>query len=109
MVIKIKEVDGNRKFLMGRKLANENRLRLDLDNLDKSSERVRIIISDDFKSLNSSYFLGLFGESIRTLGKEKFIEKYKFECKETFKKSIKKYITLLENKKGDDKNGKWNK
>jgi hypothetical protein len=30
--------------------------------------------------MNTSFFLGLFGGSVRALGKEKFIEKYHFDC-----------------------------
>jgi hypothetical protein len=52
-----------------------------LDQFDKDGEEVTVKIPEDSFSVNSSFFLGMFGPSIRLLKEEKFRERYKFEGK----------------------------
>lgn len=40
----------------------------------------KVLIPDYLWSMNSSFFIGLFGPSIKTLGEKRFREKYVFEC-----------------------------
>ncbi len=68
------------KVLSGRSLGAKDRIKFSLDKLDVSPVQVYIKIPYEMYSVNSSYFLALFGKSIRTLGKDGFLSKYKFEC-----------------------------
>jgi hypothetical protein len=67
------------RVLSGRDRGNECRKRFEVDRLDKSPETVDVIIPDRIYSLNTSFFLGLFGESVRKLTKAGFLQKYHFE------------------------------
>jgi hypothetical protein len=51
-----------------------------LDQVDEAPELATVKIPLEVISLNSSFFLGMFGQSIQKLGREKFLEKYNFEC-----------------------------
>lgn len=51
-----------------------------LDELDQQEVAVTVKIPNDTFSINSSFFLGMFGLSIRHLGEEGFKQKYKFEA-----------------------------
>lgn len=62
----------------GRDLGLEVREKLELESFDENSEVCKIVIPDTLENINPSYFLGLFGKSIRTLSEIKFREKYKF-------------------------------
>jgi hypothetical protein len=64
--------------LSGRPKGQELRSRLKLKNEDESPAEVAVIIPDSILTLNSSFFLGLFGESVRKLGEQRFKSKYKF-------------------------------
>lgn len=76
------------KVLSGADLGIEVRKNLRLDRSDKQSGVTTFWIPDDVYSLNSSFFSGLFQKSIRTLGVDKFREKYKFECSPTIRENI---------------------
>lgn len=88
MDVKLKFKNPNSKVLSGRKEGKEFRDKIDLDNIDKNSDVVNVIFPDDIISLNSSFFLGLFGPSVRYLGKEKFEQKYTFTCPDFIINSI---------------------
>jgi len=50
-----------------------------LNMLDDSSNSVEVILPDTLYTLTSSFFLGLFGESVRKCGSvSEFEQKYKF-------------------------------
>ncbi|MBP3597555.1 MAG: hypothetical protein J6J60_09240 [Clostridia bacterium] len=78
--IDLKEYIENKKVLSGREKGKNLRLRLKIDEEDNKEETVEINIPKEVFAFNSSYFLGLFGESVRKFGKDKFLEKYKFIC-----------------------------
>lgn len=78
----------NEKVLAGRPEGKEYRAHLNLDNIDKTSDVVEVIIPEYFFSLNSSFFLGCFGPSVRNLGEQSFREKYVFTCDSALKKGI---------------------
>ncbi|HAT4310217.1 hypothetical protein ACV30B_02395 [Clostridium perfringens] len=82
----------NSKVLSGRDIGSKWRKNFRLDNLDLTDDIVRIIVPDELYSINISFFLGLFGQSVRNLGKDKFKEKYNFECDEFLEKNIDRYI-----------------
>ena len=68
------------------------RSKLDLDRLDKAGQTVSVVIPEHIISLNSSFFQGLFGESVRALGDSKFRECYKFSCSEVISEDVEKGI-----------------
>jgi len=77
------------RVFSGRLEANVVRKKINLDILDKNDDEVvNITIPTDIISLNSSFFLGLFGPSVRFLGEQKFREKYVFECTDIIKRSV---------------------
>lgn len=60
-----------------------------LEEIDTSDRQVVVKIPKDTFSINSSFFLGLFGKSIRSAGtKEKFLQKFAFIDGEQFTKTI---------------------
>lgn len=86
--IKLKDYIDNKKVLSGREKGKKLREKLKIGEKDDDNEKVEIVIPMDVYAFNSSYFLGLFGESVRKLGKEKFLEKYNFTCNEIIKLNI---------------------
>jgi hypothetical protein len=71
------------KVFSGRNEGENLRKILKLDNEDKLDRTVVINIPTDSYSVNSGYFLGAFGDSVRALGREKFLLKYTFESGNT--------------------------
>lgn len=64
----------------GRSRGAESRKRLGLDRLSPG-EHVVVVIPEGVYTITSSYFLGLFGPSVRALGsREKFLEKFSFQA-----------------------------
>lgn len=70
-------VDENR-MLSGRDLGREVREKLDIRDLEKTEDRIVVHVPDDVFLVSSSFFKGLFGDSIRALGRSSFREKYDF-------------------------------
>ena len=62
---------GRERGLLVRQAAN-------LDKHDKSGDPIEVLIPEDTISMNSSFFLGMFGPSIVALGEEVFSSRYKF-------------------------------
>ena len=46
---------------------------------DRAGDAVTLVIPKDTYSVNMSFFLGLFANSIRQLGKQEFYKRYQFE------------------------------
>ena len=67
-------------LIAGRQKGAAARDQFELDNLDGGDEQVLVKIPESVISLNSSFFLGMFGKSIKALGREGFQKKYVFEC-----------------------------
>lgn len=66
--------------MSGRDKGEEVRKLLELDTKDRDTVRVTIRVPPKVLSLNSSFFLGLFGASVKDLGIARFDAKYHFEC-----------------------------
>lgn len=80
------------KVFAGRERGKYWRQRFKLDDLDKSNEPVEVVIPEDVISLNISFFLSLFGESVRTLGREGFIAHYRFHAEDVLQPLIQQGI-----------------
>lgn len=67
----------------GRPEGRMARVDLNLDNKDLDKNLYIVIIPKNTTSFNSSFFLGLFFDSIKTMGSiDKFYAKYSFEIEE---------------------------
>ena len=51
-----------------------------LDDLDQNVDAIDVMIPSDISAINISFFLSMFGKSVRALGKERFREHYRFHC-----------------------------
>ncbi len=80
------------KVLSGRDRGAFWRKKFNIDQLDINDEQFDVIIPQDVYSVNMSFFLNLFGESVRKLGRDRFIQKYKFICDPILMPSIEKNI-----------------
>lgn len=69
------------RVFAGRDRGREVRKKAGLDRLDASEDIVWVDVPEDTFSINSSFFLGLFGDSIRRLGATDFRRKYQFRGK----------------------------
>lgn len=88
MKINLSKYINNDIVLSGRERGEELREKLDLDKNEVDNTIIEIEIPDEVCSINSSYFLGAFGDSIRKFGKDKFLKKYIFLCDEIIRESI---------------------
>lgn len=79
----------NVRVLSGRDVGKKYRKSLNLNKLEKENDKIIVKVPDDIYSINSSYFLGMFGPSVRELGKENFNKIYEFECDEIIFENIK--------------------
>ena len=66
---------------------------LHLDAIDardnsKGGGLVNVIVPKDVVALNTSFFLGMFGPSIRALGEEEFRKRYSFQCADTVRDDV---------------------
>lgn len=83
------EISSGSVILSGRDKGENLRKRINLDQMEEQENEIVIVIPDSIVSFNSSYFLGLFTESVvKAKSREKFLEKYKFECDEYIRKDI---------------------
>ena len=89
--------NGSRMF-SGRDYGLEVRLNMKLDERDMDEETYIIQVPDDILAINSSFFGGLFAESVLKLGEQGFRDKYHFqnekgnEMKATLRNDIKEGI-----------------
>lgn len=68
-------------LLSGRPKGVALREQLNLDRKDQEKDLfVEVIVPREVVSLNSSFFSGLFGPSIKILGETGFRQKYSFNC-----------------------------
>lgn len=67
------------KVYSGRIRGDLVRKELKLDSLEKNYDHIDVEIPNDIYAISASFFLSLFGDSIRTLGKEKFLSIYDFK------------------------------
>ncbi len=66
------------KVFVGREAGYTCREFFKLDELDKVRTEITVTIPEEVYSVNSSFFLGMFGDSIRSLGKDVFLSQYHF-------------------------------
>lgn len=75
-----KFMEDGAKVLSGRDTGILARMSEELEEFDKEKDSIcKVVIPKQIWSLNSSFFLGLFGPSIRSLGEAGFRNKYEFD------------------------------
>lgn len=79
--INLKKFIGDFLVLSGRPNGEKIRKLLDIPQKDLDEKKYIIVVPDNIRTINPSYFLGLFSESIKFLKLEKFKEKYEFISK----------------------------
>jgi len=85
----------------GRSRGRDDRKRFNVAALDRSEDLVEVVVPDSVYTMTSSYFLELFGESIRSLGREGFLRKYKITAPEHVARKIDDWLSrALREKKG---------
>ena len=82
-VLDLERFRGSRenRVLAGRDEGKQARLDARVDELDTVEDSVKVLVPHDLFSVTSSFFLGLFEESIRRLGGTRFLEHYAFSGK----------------------------
>ena len=77
----------------GRAKGELARADLELDAHDANNCHARVIIPEGTFSVTSSFFLGLFGKSVRHAeSRDEFLKRYKFNTPDTLKKIIDLFI-----------------
>ena len=71
----------------GRQRGQDARVRLRLDDI-AAEDHVDVIIPDGTYAITSSYFLGMFGPSIRSLGLENFQRVFTFAAPDFIKEKV---------------------
>lgn len=95
------ELSQNILVYTGRSHGSEDRKRFGLKVQDGVAEIVPVIVPDSVYTMTSSYFLGLFGESIRELGRDGFLRKYPVTSPPHVARKIEDWISrALREKKG---------
>jgi hypothetical protein len=73
--------NGEVRNLSGHERGVAARVKYKLDQLDQGSEAVLIEIPDEVYSITSSFFQGMFAQSVRTLGsRDSFLAHYQFDA-----------------------------
>ena len=79
--------------ISGRDCGEEFRKRYQLDKLDGAEGEVQVLIPAEVISMNTSFFLGLFGPSVRRLGGDGFLSKYKFVCDDVHMETVREGVS----------------
>ena len=88
IVINFKDfINSNETALVGRETGRTIRKKLEskglvFSSLEEKYESISINIPNDIITMNRSFFLAVFAERVKTLGKENFNAKYKFHASE---------------------------
>lgn len=69
---------GKSRVFAGRARGAAVRAQTTVETLDTEEGDVQVVIPDDVLVVNTSFFLGLFGDSVRQLGASGFRDKYNF-------------------------------
>ncbi len=70
------------KVFAGRERGKLARQRAGLDQSDQTDTAILVRVPEDIYSVNSSFFLGMFGPSVRRFGGEGFRQRFSFEGKD---------------------------
>jgi hypothetical protein len=80
------------RVFSGRERGLAARQKFNIGRLDRDPKPVTVVIPKDTYSMNMSFFLGMFGESVRSLGRDGFNAKYRFDSDPVHLQSIEEGI-----------------
>ncbi len=95
---RVKGSDGSiAKVFTGRDRGEDVRKASKIDEIERNYNEVFIIVPDNIYSINPSFFEELFINVVSKLGREKFIEKFKFESlgKYNYEKPLREAIIRI--------------
>lgn len=72
--------DGKVRNLVGHERGEAARNKWTLDELDRDSQAIEVIIPDELLTLSSSFFQGMFAQSVKKLGRDGFLDHYRFRA-----------------------------
>lgn len=99
--LKIDFASFNSRVLVGRPRGEMAREKYRLDSIDEVGRQVEVSIPDNIYSVNSSFFLGLFGKSIINAGsRESFFDRYHFFASNELKERFEGYVSRALQEKG---------
>lgn len=86
---------------VGRANGEKARQKLNVRELDALDTPVDVFVPENTYSINSSYFLGLFGDSVVSFGsKRAFLGHYRFHAPEVLMESIERHVERALREKG---------
>lgn len=85
------------RIYMGRDKGALSRTHFKLPEMEDNHSLIIVSFPDDTNTMLSSFFLAMFGDSVRSLGIDKFHEKYTFKATDHIKESINHYIQISAN------------
>lgn len=72
--------EGKVRNLVGHERGEDARDRWTLDKLDQDDESIDVLIPAELLTLSSSFFQGMFAQSVKRLGREGFLDHYRFHA-----------------------------
>lgn len=83
----------NSRVLVGRPRGEQARKKYMLDNIDEDGGQVDINVPSNIYSVNSSFFLGLFGPSVVSAGsRQNFFSRYRFTASSELMERFEGYV-----------------
>jgi|SRR5690554_4431905 len=74
--VDLSKLGSNAKVFVGRPNGENAREFFHLDDVDYRSESLRLLVPEDLIAINSSFFLGLFGNDVKRIASEDAFFKY---------------------------------
>lgn len=72
--------DGKVRNLVGHERGESARDRWTLDDLDLDDDAIDVIVPVELLTLSSSFFQGMFAQSVKKLGRDGFLDHYRFRA-----------------------------
>ena len=71
---------GKVRNLVGHERGEDARERWTLDDLDQDNEVVEVFVPAELLTLSSSFFQGMFAQSVKKMGHDGFLDHYRFHA-----------------------------
>jgi hypothetical protein len=93
--------DGEVRNLSGHERGRAARGKYHLDDADAGGETVHVVVPEDIYSVTSSFFQGMFSESVRKAGnRDQFLARYAFDAAPVVLRQIERGIEASLMKRG---------
>jgi hypothetical protein len=91
---------GEVRNLNGQERGSEARRLFKLEELDRAARPVEIVFPDDLDAISTSFFQGMFADSIRSLGSsERFLHHYRFNASPNLMRQIQRGIAAVQTRR----------